>query len=447
MTTGELLEAHYAAMEARYDLTNSGDYQHLVTPSGNDEEPIHRWYRLKEAFSHRLLRRVTKDLGLDSAPSLSLFDPFSGSGTTAVSAAQSLQDGDYESVHFRGVETNPFLHLLGASKLRSFQDTAADFTRLAGAIAASALQGDFRGAAPQLSTFNTEFFPGTALEELVALVGALDHVSGTKGRGLSYDLARLAIASAVEPSSILRKDGRALRRVGGRKPTSPVDTFLSLAERIDEDLPPRPVQLTGGIEAADIRTWALNEREVGQFDLALFSPPYPNNIDYTEVYKMEAWLLGMISSQPEFADQRRRTLRSHGSLNWSETYPQLDVLGSDFCESLLGPVLAAIPDGRYRRARRQLVLGYADDMAACLQRVHSALRPGGYFACVVGNSLHGSHDTRLLVASDLIIARLAEALGFDVVGIEVARVPTRRRTDSPYLRESVVFGRLPIGRD
>jgi DNA modification methylase len=37
--------------------------------------------------------------------------------------------------------------------------------------------------------------------------------------------------------------------------------------------------------------------ESADFDLILTSPPYPNNIDYSEVYKLELWLLGFIDKQ------------------------------------------------------------------------------------------------------------------------------------------------------
>jgi hypothetical protein len=45
-------------------------------------------------------------------------------------------------------------------------------------------------------------------------------------------------------------------------------------------------------------------------DLSLFSPPYLNLIDYTELYKIELWLMGHIADQAEFRKVRLGTLRS-----------------------------------------------------------------------------------------------------------------------------------------
>ena len=46
-------------------------------------------------------------------------------------------------------------------------------------------------------------------------------------------------------------------------------------------------------------------------DLIVTSPPYPNNIDYSEVYKLELWLMGFIRSNEEFLKLRKTTMRSH----------------------------------------------------------------------------------------------------------------------------------------
>src|SRR4051794_16308479 len=46
-------------------------------------------------------------------------------------------------------------------------------------------------------------------------------------------------------------------------------------------------------------------------DLFVTSPPYPNNIDYSEVYKLELWVFGFVKSKSEFLQLRKSTLRSH----------------------------------------------------------------------------------------------------------------------------------------
>jgi hypothetical protein len=214
---------------------------------------------------------------------------------------------------------------------------------------------------------------------------------------------------------------------------------------VQEDLSRTPTPIEGVIALEDVRNQPT-EHLPHDVDLALFSPPYPNNIDYTEVYKLELWALGLVDNDRAFARQRRRTLRSHGSLKWDEAYEYQSAPYASIVDDLMRPVVDAIPKGdRYTNARRQLVMGYADDMLRVAIKIAHVLRPRGVAACVVGNSLHGHPGKQLLIAADLLIARLFELVGLEVTRIEIARRPRRRASCSRYLRESIVFARRRLG--
>ena len=76
-----------------------------------------------------------------------------------------------------------------------------------------------------------------------------------------------------------------------------------------------------------------------------------------------------------------------------------------------------------------------------IKSIRSTLRPEGHMVIVVGNSMHGKPGDDYVIASDLLIARLAELAGFTVEQIKVARYPKRRTARSNYLRESIVVAR------
>ncbi len=50
---------------------------------------------------------------------------------------------------------------------------------------------------------------------------------------------------------------------------------------------------------------------LGPFDLAVFSPPYPNSFDYTDVYNIELWMLGYLDGPNANRVLRQSTLASH----------------------------------------------------------------------------------------------------------------------------------------
>ena len=52
----------------------------------------------------------------------------------------------------------------------------------------------------------------------------------------------------------------------------------------------------------------------GRVDVAVFSPPYPNSFDYTDVYNIELWILGYLSSTEDNWRLRHETLSSHVQL-------------------------------------------------------------------------------------------------------------------------------------
>jgi len=227
-----------------------------------------------------------------------------------------------------------------------------------------------------------------------------------------------------------------------------VAAFLARVEKTEADLPSAGINLSGAVALADARNEAeLNDRSI-KADLFIFSPPYPNNIDYTEVYKLEAWLLGLYDDASGFSAQRRNTIRSHASLDFGEQPLSMSRADQEHIDDLLAPLLATVPEaGRYASARRRTIRGYAYDLFQTLKNLGLIAGDDARLVYVVGNSLHGGHDDRpVLIAADVLIARLAERAGFTIEKLAVARYPSRRRSQSKFLRESVVFARRDAGR-
>jgi DNA modification methylase len=184
--------------------------------------------------------------------------------------------------------------------------------------------------------------------------------------------------------------------------------------------------------------------DIGDFDLIFYSPPYLNNIDYTEVYKLELWLCGFINNYEEFRSQRYKTLRSHPSVRFPDPIKiDADKEMSNVL-SVMDILVKALPKDKNLKWRTDLFRGYFDDIYQSLKQQINVLRPGGWIFCTVGNSLHGprdNRDARVPVAADLIIALIAKTLGLDVKAIEVARFLTRRTPNRGFMRESVIVMR------
>lgn len=434
----QALEEQYSILEERFRPTADANYERLVVPQGNTDEPIHRWFHMKEAYSPYLLPRVLKDLGLSGRDQLRIHDPFLGSGTTLLAG---LLAADSPHVLGSGSEINPFLRLLARTKLDAAGASSGDREMAANqldetgaALVALCAKSRKKPAAPSLAAFNDSRFFGS--RELNHLLLMRDHWASMPS-GRVKDLVGIALASCVEPCSRLRRDGRALRYAEGRVPEDPRILVLERLAAISEDL--RSVASRGstavvGASALERGSWPRSEA----VDLVCFSPPYPNNIDYTEVYKLEAWYLGLISDTAAFKSERDATVRSHPSIVFSErSSSDLPDGVLKTVKALADPLVAAVPEDRYKRQRVRVIEGYLEDMATVLCHAHDVLAAGGSAVYVVGNSRHGSPSAHYTIASDILMASIAESVGFEVDQVKTAR-SLHRRGRHEHLRESVV---------
>ncbi len=425
----------YCGLERAYQVTEDPSFARLVVPNGNAMEPVHRWFHLKEAFSVELVPTAMARWGGGGGAG-AFVDPFAGVGTGPLVAAEGAQARATFTVAY-GIAAHPFLHFVGQTKARArpagadgLVEIASDAIRL---VEAGRIQP---GPTPGLSSFsNAAFFPPADLRRLLQLRSAVDLIGGSS---VARDVARLCLAASLEPTSFLRRDGRALRYEPRKSRADPVAEFLRRVELAAADVADVTSTAPVRILLGDGRHSSAVVPAGTKIRASVFSPPYLNNIDYTEIYKLEGWFLGFYADQTQFREQRLRTVRSHPSVRFPEVYGASANGHREDFDRLLSPLLGAIPDDRYRAWRGPLFRGYFDDMFDTLRSLHTMSTPDSLVVYVVGNSLHGSNGTSLLVAADLIMARLAELAGFEVIELVVGRRPTRKRVDDHLLRESVV---------
>jgi SAM-dependent methyltransferase len=286
----------------------------------------------------------------------------------------------------------------------------------------------------------------------------------------------LGLAAIIEDVSGAAKDGRALRILRGRakrkKALQPqhgavigegvrevlLNQWLAMAEDLDQLSEFRRTAVTrsdrhlrgdardlAGVDRRGLRRHPLPENSAG---LCVYSPPYLNCIDYTEVYKLELWLMGFVGDQRQFREVRLGTLRSHPSIRFPDR---------GYFDGLDHPVIEAVKDIETvldeelaKPGMGAMVRGYFEDMLRVLREQHRILEPGGHAVCVVANSTfsrRSRHDEdwaehwRLPVLTDVILARMASLAGFEHVEIWEARDLQPRNVRSGVARESLVVAR------
>ena len=280
----------------------------LGTNAGADELPFQTWRNFKEAYAPELIARAVEE---SEIPVVRCVDPFGGSGTTAL-ACQFL--GVYPTI----IEVNPFLADLIEAKLTTYDADilAQDLGTIAGLI--SREPGDVEVAFAHLPPTFIEpgvkdrwIFDRDIAARFASILSSIDKLSKETHRRLF----RVLLGGILVDMSnvVISGKGRRYRRKWQelcRSPASVDDAFLDLARRAIGEIHRYSdrKQINFDLLRADSRTAVAS---AGKWDLAIFSPPYPNSFDYTDVYNVELWMLGYLKTTMSNRALRESTLSSH----------------------------------------------------------------------------------------------------------------------------------------
>jgi len=408
--------------------------------------PVHGWYNFKEGFSADLLSWLCKAIPCELNELEYFLDPFCGVGTSLLCAQLGYRGN--ETLHAYGVEHNPFIRFVAQAKLSWLEYRPNNIKKLIPRLLAPRLaERRVEYQVPGLSTIrNPKVFSPLVVQELLAFRNRIR----TELRGEpEEDFFLVGWAAIIERVSGVRKDGRALRfKEKNHMPTvvealrDQWESMLNdLYELAQDGVGPQNVECQ--VLAGDGRTLLALELENKRFDLMLYSPPYLNNIDYSEVYKLELWLSGQINTQEEFRALRLGSFRSHPSVRFPETNLVDSLPEGSRSRRLREALLEALPDNKDRTWRARLIGSYMDDMYQALSAQFRFARPNAPVVCVVGNSLHGRRSHPVPIATDLLISALAQAVGFEIEWLQVARQLRRRDHSNKLLRESIILMRRP----
>jgi hypothetical protein len=147
--------------------------------------------------------------------------------------------------------------------------------------------------------------------------------------------------------------------------------------------------------------------------LAVFSPPYPNSFDYTDVYNVELWMLGYLSSPKDNRELRVSTLCSHVQI--ARDFPAAP-RGS----ATLNDTLGHLDERRVQlwdRRIPEMVGGYFADLISVLKSIREAIAVSGRAWMVVGDSRYAG----VRIPTARILAELAPDIGWRVLNTESCR--------------------------
>ena len=396
---------------------------------GGRHEPLHEWYPYLEGYSPAFVESV---IGRYCPRATSVFDPFSGTGTTPLTASRIGRKAYF-------AEINPVLQFLIASKVLALQlhdrdreIVTANLLDLADTLEARLAKSceDVRLRHLYKVTFGTsEFFDKDIFKDILRCRWLIDTI-GRNDPMLARFLTVAALRSLIPASRLIRRGDMRFKTdvelARGRLDLR--EEIRTTLRRIAFD-----VESLSQIKEAPIfllenaKNLCLTPKIT--FGSVIMSPPYLNGTNYFRNTKVELWFLRCLKERDDLARLR------FGSLTCGIN----DVTAAKPIGKLPAgavPVVNHLKENAYDRRIPRMVACFASEMYAILQTLGDRMQKDGAIVIDIGDSAYaGVH-----VPTDQFIEESLESAGF-ALSDEVTLRQRYSRSQMKLTQKLLVFKR------
>ncbi len=405
-----------------------------ATFSGGRHEPLHEWYPWLEGYSPAFVESVIARYCPDSKIVL---DPFSGTGTTPLTASRIGKKAYY-------AEINPVLQFLTASKVIALQFCERDRMDFVDQLTALAKALDKRIEVSQQDihlqqTYNavfgdSEFFDSDVFADVLRCRTLIDEMGCTAP--LIARFLTIAVLRALIPASRLIRRGDLRFKTEKELARGRVElrdeiryALATIARDIKNlsSIEQPPILLLENAKNLD-RVPALS------IDAIVTSPPYLNGTNYFRNTKVELWFLRCLKEREDLARFRFGSMTV--GINDVTVGKQIGEMPPS-----AAPVLKALEADAYDVRIPRMVACFASEMHAVLQALAYHARKDGTILIDIGDSAYaGVH-----VPTDKFIVESLGATGFDL-SEEIMLRQRYSRSQVKLTQKLLVFNSKPLRR-
>ncbi len=392
-----------------------------LTYRGNLALGRHGWLRLTPAYARKVVTEALEALPEGSR----VLDPFGGSGTTPLTAAEL-------GLEARATELNPFLVWLGNAKLSRYGKRSLDQAR-AFARGLDHLAPLAEHPAPPMHNITRWWSPTT----IDALRGLRDAIARADVPAPARKLLRVAFCRSVIARSHAAFDHVSMSFRDG----TPVDdraddaaTRAAFRRALEEVLEGAARSLPGRAKISEGDARTLRPLRGERFDRVVTSPPYPNRMSYVRELRPYMYWLGYLEAAREAGELDWKAIGG----TWGVATSRLSTYTPPEDARLppaLAPICAAVRDAHPKNGPllARYLERYFVDTRDHLERLCDHLEPGAAVTYVVGNSaFYGT-----LVPVESLYADLMVDVGLEAPRIDVLR----KRNSKKELFEFAVHAR------
>lgn len=410
-----------------FTTSNEFDVDPLQTTfRGGESEPLHLWYPYLEGYSPQFVKEIIKHFAPEASRVL---DPFSGTGTTAITAAGMGLTPFY-------CEVNPLLQYLTKVKLHAYNmpsaqrevlrdklvELAANWPTL---LMSSPVNHNLDSVFPTVFG-KSKFFDPSTYEMVLRARTLLDKLAATESSII--DLVTVAVLASLLSSSKLIRSGDVRYRTESEQ-----ESRTAFIEEVARRLTLMAEDLTRLSSTPNHSPTLLCEdaRNLGRLpkldlDLVVTSPPYLNGTNYFRNTKIELWFLRSLRSKQDLANFRLQAVTA--GIN-DVTVDKV----RDRVPEPVADVLGRLEETAYDVRIPRMVLSYFQDMELIFGNLRKHLRKDARVAIDLGDSVYGG----VHVATDQILVEIMREQGYELD--ELVTLRRRRARDGTELHQVLLI--------
>lgn len=400
----------------RHSLAQRADYTH----KHNAESGRHGWLRLTPAYSLKIVDEVLR--AYEESTAINVFDPFCGTGTTALCAAHR----GYTAVT---VEINPFLVWFSRTKTDSYStQVVSELNQIGHAVSDDVRHGRTPGA-PAPRMYNIErWWNAAALDFLCALKGAIDSKFAEESKQRSLLLVAFCRTLIHLSNAAFNHQSMSFKLGVQTAFDFDIDLCGIFIKNLNFVLGGARQNPAGRVCVRRADSRRLAKRDADSVDCVITSPPYANRMSYIRELRPYMYWLGYLVDGRDAGEMDWEAIGG----TWGIATSRLEKWSAPshgYQSGLLSDAVKRIRKAENRNGRllANYVSKYFSDMWSHFQSLIGVLNPGAKVHYIVGNSTFYG----VLVPVEQIYADMLSRLGFS----NVECVPIRKRNSKKELIE------------
>lgn len=430
------------------DKTQSLSRANLGTFQDSLRAPVHRWFTYPAGFSYKAVEEAFRSYRITSG--MTVYDPFAGTGTTAVVAKQL-------GIHSFGVEAHPFVQFVARTKLFwefDLADLIREIDTLIADIRQSIVSQDTASVAVEIifPELVCKCYSREKLARLYFCREAINALPPAPFRdfaklGLTNQLRAVADVATGWPYIAPKKEKNG-SKAKANSSLNVVEALRRQLYQMHSDLQAiRHLSYPDG-RAVLIKGDSRQHQEcieTSSVDLAFTSPPYLNNYDYADRTRLETYFWGEATTWGDITRKvRSRLIMSATTQINRKEFDESSLLSDDLCATAphlaeeLNPKIKDLSKLRLKKGGKKsydiMVAGYFNDMLQVIRETFRVLKQGSPLILILGDSA----PYGVYIPTDIYLGEIGKAVGFTDYMVEELRIRGGKWKDNPQ-RHSVAL--------